>query len=82
MELLPTISNGLSQVAFLAHTSYSHSSDTAASYSTSIAGTLIFSKHGKGLHFAESIILPASIGRSHLQRSGQQPCKVVKAFVK
>ncbi|GHO77865.1 mannose-6-phosphate isomerase [Ktedonobacter sp. SOSP1-85] len=34
------------------------------------------------LHFAESIILPASISHYTLRNTGNAPCKVVKAFVK
>ncbi len=34
------------------------------------------------LRFAESCILPASIGRYRLKNKGTQPCKIVKAFVK
>lgn len=34
------------------------------------------------LHYAESIILPASVGVYTLLNTGERPCKVVKAFVK
>ncbi|QBD82968.1 hypothetical protein EPA93_46210 [Ktedonosporobacter rubrisoli] len=34
------------------------------------------------LHFAESIIIPASIGHYTLRNTGKVPCKLVKAFVK
>jgi mannose-6-phosphate isomerase class I len=34
------------------------------------------------LRFAESCVLPASVGRYRLKNKGTQPCKVVKAFVK
>ena len=34
------------------------------------------------LHFAESLIIPASVGHYTLHNIGAMPCKVVKAFVK
>jgi mannose-6-phosphate isomerase class I len=34
------------------------------------------------LHYAESIIVPASLGTFTLRNTGEQACKVVKAFVK
>jgi hypothetical protein len=34
------------------------------------------------LHFAESIIIPASVESYVLRNRGNVPCKVVKAFVK
>lgn len=34
------------------------------------------------LRFAESIIIPASVGRYMLRNTGSAPCKAVKAFVK
>jgi len=34
------------------------------------------------LRFAESIIIPASVGGYTLRNTGRKPCKVVKAFVK
>ncbi len=34
------------------------------------------------LRFAESIVIPASVGAYALRNTGQAPCKVVKAFVK
>jgi len=34
------------------------------------------------LHYAESIIIPASVGTYRLSNTGNRPCKVVKAFVK
>ena len=34
------------------------------------------------LRFAESIVIPAAIGRYLLRNTGTLPCKVVKAFVK
>ncbi len=34
------------------------------------------------LRFAESCVLPASIGRYRLKNKSTQPCKIVKAFVK
>lgn len=34
------------------------------------------------LHFAESLIIPASVGRYHIRNLGQSACKLVKAFVK
>ena len=35
-----------------------------------------------GLRFAESIVIPASVGALTLRNTGRIPCKVVKAFVK
>jgi hypothetical protein len=34
------------------------------------------------LRFAESIVIPASVGGYTLRNLGDIPCKVVKAFVK
>jgi hypothetical protein len=34
------------------------------------------------LRFAESLIIPASVGPYHLRNLGQNACKIVKAFVK
>ena len=34
------------------------------------------------LRFAESIVIPASIGAYSLRNTGHRPCKAVKAFVK
>jgi hypothetical protein len=34
------------------------------------------------LRFAESMVIPASIGAYTLRNTGHRPCKAVKAFVK
>ncbi len=44
---------------------------------------IVTEAHGSmELHFAESVVIPASVGRYSLRNRGDGPCKVVKAFVK